>query len=258
MPTLGISVYLLAAICCAVHAVRTGRNLIWLFVLFSFPLLGSLVYFTVEWLPGLRGLPGPRGGSLLRGAAGQAQGLINSQRGVRAARVAFAQVASPENRLRLARALLGEGATSEAVAHFEACLNGPAGNDPEIRHATAEALLADGQAVRALSLASALRTGTPTFHPERTALLIARARAAEGDRAGAHAEFGQALERFGGTEVRARYAIFAAQAGDHALARRLQAELLDAQKTWPRHTRMLNRGLMRELGQALRAPRAAD
>ena len=35
----------------AVHAIRTGRQMYWLLILFSFPLLGSIVYFFAEYLP---------------------------------------------------------------------------------------------------------------------------------------------------------------------------------------------------------------
>ena len=54
MPYLGIGFHVIVAIYFAVHAVRTGRPIYWLFILFSFPLLGSLVYFLVEFLPETR------------------------------------------------------------------------------------------------------------------------------------------------------------------------------------------------------------
>ena len=45
MPFLGIGLHVLVALFFAVHAMRTHQQMTWLFVLFSFPLLGSLVYF---------------------------------------------------------------------------------------------------------------------------------------------------------------------------------------------------------------------
>lgn len=35
----------------AVHAVRTGRPFIWVFVILLFPLLGSLIYIIAELIP---------------------------------------------------------------------------------------------------------------------------------------------------------------------------------------------------------------
>ena len=45
MPFLGIGFHVIVALFFAVHAVRTHQNLYWLFILFSFPLLGSVAYF---------------------------------------------------------------------------------------------------------------------------------------------------------------------------------------------------------------------
>ena len=45
MPYIGIGLHVLAAIYFAVHAIRSGQSLYWLILLFSFPLLGSIVYF---------------------------------------------------------------------------------------------------------------------------------------------------------------------------------------------------------------------
>jgi hypothetical protein len=44
MPIVGLGLHLLIALFFAVHAVRSGQQLFWLFILFSFPLLGSVVY----------------------------------------------------------------------------------------------------------------------------------------------------------------------------------------------------------------------
>ena len=52
MPILGLHV--LVALCFAIHAVRSGQDRYWLFILFAFPLLGSLVYAVAIWLPEAR------------------------------------------------------------------------------------------------------------------------------------------------------------------------------------------------------------
>ena len=45
MPFVGLGLHLVVALFFAVHAVRTGREMYWLVILFSFPLLGSIAYF---------------------------------------------------------------------------------------------------------------------------------------------------------------------------------------------------------------------
>lgn len=38
-------------LCCAVHAVRTGRPLYWVFIILAFPVLGAAAYVVAELLP---------------------------------------------------------------------------------------------------------------------------------------------------------------------------------------------------------------
>jgi hypothetical protein len=45
MPIAGLGLHVVIALICAIHAVRSGQPLYWLFVLFAFALLGSAVYF---------------------------------------------------------------------------------------------------------------------------------------------------------------------------------------------------------------------
>ena len=47
MPFVGLGLHVLVALFFAIHAVRSGQNMYWLFILFVFPLLGSIVYFVV-------------------------------------------------------------------------------------------------------------------------------------------------------------------------------------------------------------------
>ncbi len=54
MPIAGLGLHVLLAIICAIHVVRTRQQLYWLFILFAFPLLGSIVYFFAIYLPNSR------------------------------------------------------------------------------------------------------------------------------------------------------------------------------------------------------------
>ena len=59
MPYIGIGLHVLAAIF-AMHAIRSGQILYWLILLFSFPLLGSVVYFLAICFPEVRHSRGGR------------------------------------------------------------------------------------------------------------------------------------------------------------------------------------------------------
>lgn len=54
MPFLGIGLHVLIALYFAVHALRSGQQMYWLIILFSFPLFGSIVYFFAIYLPNSR------------------------------------------------------------------------------------------------------------------------------------------------------------------------------------------------------------
>ncbi len=252
MPLAGLGLHVLIALIFAIHAVRTGRPVFWVFILFSFPLLGSLVYFLVEYLPGTR---------LQRNVGTAARSFARSLdpgRELREARRAFQLSATVQNRIRLANALLAAGEPGPAIDHFDACLQGPFANDPEIRLGGARARIQDGNPVAALELLTALRQRSPDFRPEAVSLLMAQALAAAGRTDDARAEFESALARFDSVEVRANYAIWAAQAGDLDTAKRLREQLAATAQYWDRHTRSFHQDLFRSVDAALEAGRGAS
>jgi len=118
MPFAGLGLHIIVAIYFATHALRTGQDKYWLFILFAFPGVGSLVYALTIWLPDARN--SPQGQMALRGV----RQLLDPTRELREAQEAIDLSATPANRLRLADALLGAGRASEAVVQYQAVLNG--------------------------------------------------------------------------------------------------------------------------------------
>jgi len=43
MPFAGLGLHVMIAVLCAIHAIRNRQQMYWIFILFAFPLLGSLV-----------------------------------------------------------------------------------------------------------------------------------------------------------------------------------------------------------------------
>src|ERR1044072_5157541 len=104
MSYFGIGLHVIIAIGFAIHAVHTRQNIYWLFILFAFPLLGSLVYFFAVCLPAMRQSRGRR-----RGAGAPAGAPPHGAAPGRAwggARAVFERAPTVQHRMRLGAALL--------------------------------------------------------------------------------------------------------------------------------------------------------
>lgn len=245
MPFIGLGLHFLVAIFFAVHVIRKGRQMYWLIILFSFPLLGSLVYFLVEFLPASRVDRG------LKSAAAMALKVLDPTRELRAARDAFDLTPTAQNQIRLANALLDAGEPAKAVEQFDLCLKGPFAKDPEIGFCAAKARLLANQPSDAVRLLHGIRERNKSFRQEQLAVLLAQAHAAEGSNIPAREEFEIAVTRFGGIESKAEYAIWAAKVGDLETANRLQNDLRQTWKHWDAHVRSLQGPLFKRVDAAI-------
>ena len=244
MPFLGIGLHLLVALCFAVHAVRSGQNMYWLLILFSFPLLGSAVYFFAVYLPDSRLHHGARK------AVASAARALDPTRELREAHAAFDYTPTAQNQMRLAVALLDAGQAEEAVANYEACLAGPFSNDLDIRLGAARANYECRRFQQAIEHLEFIRKNAPEFRSEQVSLLLARSLADSGRRMEAKTEFESALAKFGGFDTKAEYLIWALAANDQQVSARLQVEVQRTTERWNRHTKDLNRSVLRRLDAA--------
>jgi hypothetical protein len=244
MPFFGIGLHVVIAIFFAVHVIRSGQQLFWLFILFSFPLLGSIVYFVAIYMPSSNL---DRGAKKLVSAAAKS---LDPNRELRDARAAFEYTPTAQNQMRLASALLEAGSADEAARVYQQCLSGPFASDLEIRYGAAQAFLAAGRAATALEHLALIRRTNATFRPEKISLLTAQALAASGRNDDAGAEYESALARSNSFEIRTEYAIWAATSGRAELAQRLQQEVRASMQRRDRHTRQLHMPLVRRFDAA--------
>lgn len=243
MPFIG-GLHILIALLCAVHVVRSGQQLYWLFILFAFPLLGSLVYFFAVYLPNSRLDHGARK------AVSAAARAMDPGRDVREARAAFDVSPSAQNQMRLAEALLNAGEPAEAAQLYEGALKGPFANDPDLRFGAARAYVECQRFAAALPHLQALRAERPSFRPDQVLLLLARCYAGTSRSAEARESFEEAVSRYGSFEAHAEYSIWALATGDAATAARLQTEIDRQVKQWNPVSRQLNEPVMRRLKAA--------
>ena len=244
MPFLGLGLHVLIALFFAVHSYRTGQNMYWLFILLAFPLLGSVVYFTVVYLPSTRI---DRGAKKVVAAATK---VLDPTKELREAKAAFDYTPTAQNQMRLAAATLNAGFAEEAATFYQACLKGPFAEDPEIRYGAAQSLHECQRYDEAVAFLKAIRVDSPGYRPEQVVLLLAGTLAGAGCHHEAEEQFIAAVQQFGSFQTHAEYAIWAANTGDWETAERLRAEIQESQKRWNRHTRKLNTPMLRRVTTA--------
>jgi hypothetical protein len=203
-----VILHYLPALLCGVHAVRTGRQQSWLWILIIGGSLGAAVYFFAVILPELMG------GRTARTVGRAAQQALDPERDYRNALRALEDTPSLANRMRLAHAAAALGRWSDAEAQWALCAGGHGGDDPAVLMGHAEALLELGRAGEALTRLEHLRgLGGPEAKAPRTALAFARAYEALGRNKEADEAYRFAADRVPGLEAGGRYVAFMAKTG---------------------------------------------
>ena len=244
MPFAGIGLHVIIALFFAVHAVRSGQHNYWLFILFAFPLLGSIVYFFAIFLPNSR---------LQRHArqlANNAVKALDPTREVREAQAAYDYSPTAQHEIRLAQAQLAVGNAAQSLKHFEAAMKGPFATDQDIRWGAAQAAYDAGQPQVALQYLKTIAQTDVHYRAEPVGLLIAKSYAAMGDNDMARKSFDFVRELSGGFDVIAEYAIWAAERGDWPTANRLKADADKAMTHWSGQQRQLNKEMLQRLKAA--------
>jgi len=201
---------------CAIHVLRNRREYWWLFAIFFFPLIGSIIYFFYEMYPDIR-----RGGAaalIPRDAGSHSEKKKPSKRLLRRLEEDLAYTDTIENRKRLADAYLQAGMASESVEAYRPCLQGMYKDDPSILWGFARAVFEDGSCEETIKALDALaRTGNKDYDSERELL---RARALEEmERIDeALVVYESLAEAFSGEEARCRYGLLLQRSGQEQMA----------------------------------------
>jgi hypothetical protein len=249
MPVLGIGLHVLVALYFAVHAIRSRQNNYWLFILFAFPGMGSVVYFFAIYLPELRQ------SRLAHHATRALVNMVDPGRELRQAEKAFEMTPTVNNRIRLASALLETGAYAAALEQYQQAANGPFAGDPELLIGMARAWLELDDAAHAREELEKLFAAYPQRRQQpELALLYARALAATSADA-TRSAFDLALTVGNGPEVKCRYAdwlVGQENEADRAQARTLYEEVVGDSRYWKNaYVKNLNREWLQHARTAL-------
>jgi hypothetical protein len=247
MPILGIGLHVIIAIFFAIHAMRTNQDKYWFMILFAFPGLGSLIYGLMIWLPEARN---SRHG---RSIENTLVNVLDPSRELRQAQEAIEIATTPDNRIRLAHALVNAKRASEAIPQYQSVLNGIYANDPKIQTFLARAFLEAGKFREAKDLLDQIIKVNPNYKSPDGHLIYARALASLDERKLARDEYEVLVGYFIGLEARARYVEALLKWDDPYRAAPLLEESLKMAKRMPSSARQMNQEWIAILERAKKA-----
>ncbi len=231
---------------CAVHVVRTGRPMYWIFILLIGSYIAVLIYLLAEVLPELAN------GRKARSLARNVQRHIDPERDAREASRRLDIADTLDNRRQLAEQRLLAGDHAKAEELYRASLKGLYATDPHLMLGLAKAQFGLGRPDETRRTLDALIAANPDFRSHEGHLLYARSVEASGDIPAALHEYEALVQGFPGEEARARHGLLLKREGDTAGAERMFREILKRADTLPSYYRREQREWIdlarRELG----------
>ncbi len=234
MPTLGV-LLLLVQIAFAVHVVRTGREIYWIFIIIFLPAIGCLIYFITQIMPELGQ------NRTLHKAGSDLAKAIDPQRELRRRKEELAVVDTIANRVKLAEECLAAGLATDAIELLEPCLRGGNENDPNILLTMAQAQFSAEQYPAAQQTLEHLIATNPSFKSHDGHLLYARTLEALEQKERALQEYAVLATSFPGEEARVRYGMLLQRIGQTEQARQIFTESLNRAKRAPGYYRKKER-----------------
>lgn len=230
MPIL-VVVSLALQILCAVHVVRSGRPLYWIWLLLIGSYLAVIVYVLIAVIPDLRNDPRHRR------VAGSVMKSIDPERQRRRIREKLEVADTVENRKALAEESLRLGDYEDAAELYRSMLKGIYANDPAFMLGLAEAQAGSGDPASARATLEALIRANPDFRSADGHLLYARCLEDLGEDDAALAEYEVLARGYPGEEARLRYGRLLRKHGRADEARGVFDDILKRAKIAPRYYR---------------------
>jgi hypothetical protein len=218
-------------IACAVHAVRTGRPMYWVFILLIGSYIAVAIYVFAEVLPNMGNNPGAR--RAVRGLRDK----VDPERGKRLAGRRLDLADTLENRSALAEQSLQSGDYQRAAELYRSSLKGLHKTDPQLMLGLAKAQFALGLFHETKETLDALIAANPNFRSAEGHLLYARAIEGTGNLQAALHEFETLAPGYPGEEGRARYGMLLKRDGQLEKAREVFSEIAKRVNAGPKYYR---------------------
>jgi hypothetical protein len=201
----------------AFHALKTGRDQKWIWIIILAPVVGCLAYYFMEVFPH------SREERQLRKRIHDIAKTLNPDGELKRRTEDVTNTASVENRAKLADECLEKGMFDEAIRLYEGCLEGPHKNDPRILFACARAYFYNLNHRQAEEILQRLEKAHPQFRRDEAQLLEARVLEAIGETNRSVEIFERLRATYVGFEAKYRYALLLKRLGREKEA----AELFD-------------------------------
>ena len=214
-----------------IHAIKTGRNQIWIWVIALLPVAGPVAYIAVEMLPELFGSRGAR--RTMRSM----KKALDPGADLRRYETEMRLTGDVASRQRYAAELFRQGRHDEAIAAYRQVLTGLYEHDPNLMLGLAQAQFAQGDAPGARATLDELIRLNPDFKSPHGHLLYARALETEGNVAKAIEEYRVVSHTYPGAEAAVRFAQLLKAQGQDEESRKVARELLDEARIAPPHYR---------------------
>ncbi len=228
MPIL-VLVELAAQIYFGVHAIKTGRSYYWMFIIFVFPVVGSLVYFFVEYLPEMQ-----EEARIKKMRSTRSNGAPTGRQ-IKQLEEQVEITPSLKNMQDLAEAYTMSGCYEKAILIYKSCLDGPNKSSLSLHEGLATAYFHKGDFVKAKEVLLELKELRGERQNVFFDLLIVRSYEELGQVDQALEGYEELYKRFSGEEARCRYALLLKKTGDREKAERLFGEVVKNVRQSPQY-----------------------
>lgn len=211
-----------------VHAIKTGRQNPWVWIILFFPGLGSFAYVFFELLPEWRRT---REG---RAVANKILKAVDPHRNLKHLTAELVRSDNVENKLNLARECMNAGMYPEAIELYSNSLKGIYETDPNIMLGLASAHFHQGDFAQAKTILDDIIKHNPKFKSADGHLLYARSleSLAQFDRA--LEEYHVLSEYYAGYEAKCRYALLLQKVGHTEKSHQLFKSIIEQSKNLSR------------------------
>ena len=219
---------------CAVHVVRRGHPLYWIFIIFVFPVLGALVYLVAIVLPELQNT------RTARQLKSRLKVLVKPNADLNKHQKSYEMTDTLENKINLAQALIAKNSADEAITLLLSGLQGLYEHDPQLLLLLARAYFIKGSGADAAVTLERIMRHNPDFRSQEGHLLYARSLELSGDTIKAEDEYQVLNQYYNGYEAKCRYALFLKNLGKPDAAADLFREIIHSARFAPHSALTLN------------------